>query len=410
MNAVEDLKARGLVDQSSAPIETILAKPRTVYLGIDPTADSMHVGHLVPILLMRRLGEAGHKLILLVGGGTGMVGDPKERGERVLLDMKTIDRNKKTLAAQMKHVVGRNVRMVDNAEWLGKLKLVDFLRDTGKHFTVNDLVKRELIKKRLETPDESISYTEFTYSLLQAYDYSMLHAQHSCDLQIGGSDQWTNILSGVELIRKTKGHEVYALTFPLISDGSGRKFGKSEGNAVWLDAKKTSPFQFYQFWLATDDRSVANYLKVFTFLSLSEINTLAELHSRNPERRVGQKKLAAEVTKLVHGPDEAERAERYTEVLFGNAPFASLSKADQDALFKAVPAVSVNPGTTIVDALTTTDFTPSKSEARRLIDSKGIKLNGETLEIDRVLQASDFNDGLAILQKGKSDKLLVRFK
>jgi tyrosyl-tRNA synthetase len=410
MNLIEDLKARGLVEHHSAELDSIFDKKRTVYLGVDPSADSMQAGNLAVILLMKRLSDAGHRIILLVGGGTGMIGDPRESGERTLADERTIKRNAKALRDQMQRIVGSRVTLVNNADWLLKINLVDFLRDIGKHFTVNELVKRDIIRRRLETPDESISYTEFAYSLLQGYDYMVLNQKYGVDLQVGASDQWTNILSGVELIRRKLGKEAYALTIPLVTDSSGKKFGKSEGNAVWLDAAKTSPFAFYQFWLNQPDGVVGKYLKFYSFLSPTEINALMELHERNPERRTAQKQLAHEVTALVHGEAEAARAEKFTDVLFGSASFEDLSIAEQGALFGSVPSASVAGGATILDTLTEGGFIASKSEARRLIDAKGIKLNGHTVTADRPLEPSDFENGLATLQKGKSERLLVRFK
>ena len=415
MNTVQDLKDRGLLEHLSAEPEKILSKGRTVYFGIDPTADSLHVGHLVGILVMKRLLEGGHRPIFLVGGGTGMIGDPKEKGERVLLDMKSIEHNKKALRSQLQKIVGKSVRMVDNADWLLKVRMVPFLRDIGKHFTVNDLIKRDLIKKRLDTPDESISYTEFTYSLLQAYDYLELNKLYKCDLQIGASDQWTNILSGVELIRKKEGKEVFALTFPLINDASGKKFGKSEGNAVWLDAKKTTPFAFYQFWLQTDDRNLDHYLKVFTFLPIAEISAIMELRGRNPERRQAQRLLAKAVTELVHGKEEAARAEKFTDVLFGASAYSALSKNEQALLMSAVPSVSVSSaqletGVSLVYILTESKVASSNADARRLISAKGIKVNGEVQEADRNMNSHDFPNDLAIVQKGKTEKILVNLR
>ncbi len=412
MDLAQELKERGLIDHHAGDPAIILSKGRTVYFGCDPTADSLHAGNLVGVLLMKRLTNAGHRPILLVGGGTGMIGDPKEKGERSMLDITTIEHNKRAIRTQLQKVIGKSVRMVDNADWLMKVRMVPFLRDIGKHFTINELIKRDLIKKRLDTPDESISYTEFTYSLLQAYDYMMLNQQYKCDLQIGGSDQWTNILSGVELIRKKEGKEVFAITYPLINDATGKKFGKSEGNAVWLDPKKTTPFAFYQFWLQTDDRNLDHYLKVFTFVPLNEIAAMVEMHSRNPERRQGQRLLARSVTELVHGKEEAQRAEKFTDVLFGASGYSSLSKTEQTHLMKAVPSLSlttaeVADGYSIVDALTKSRLLASKGEARRLIDARGVRLNGEIIDGERSLHASDFEGGLAILQKGKSEKLLV---
>jgi tyrosyl-tRNA synthetase len=410
MDIVAELKARGLIEHSSAEPEKIFEKGRTIYLGVDPSADSLQIGNLAIVLLLRRLSDAGHRIILLVGGGTGMIGDPRDKGERTLLDTATIERNKRGIRNDMQKVIGKSVRIVDNADWLLKVKLVPFLRDIGQYFTVNDLIKRDIIKKRLDTPDESISYTEFTYSLLQGYDYLMLNQKYKCDLQIGGSDQWTNLLSGVDLIRKKDGKEAYALTMPLITDSNGKKFGKSEGNAVWLNPKKTSPFQFYQFWLAVADADVERYLKVYTLLPVNEISAMVELHTRNPERRQAQRMLAKAVTEIVHGKTEANRAEKFTEVLYGSGSFESLTKIEQQALAESMPSVEVSVGDSVITALTATFFLESKAEAKRLISGKGIKLNGSTVEEDRPLATDDFKNGIAMIQKGKADKLLVRLK
>ncbi|HCR52324.1 TPA: tyrosine--tRNA ligase, partial [Candidatus Kaiserbacteria bacterium] len=250
MTLAEELKARGLIEHSSTAPEKIFSVPRVAYNGFDPSADSLQIGNLASILTMKRLGEAGHTLIFLVGGGTGQIGDPKEKGERPMQDERTVAANTRAIKTQIKRILGSvPFKIVDNADWLSKVKLLPFLREVGKFFTVNDLIKRDLVRKRIETPDESISYAEFSYTLLQGFDYLVLHEKYGCDLQFGASDQWTNILSGVDLIHKKLGKDVYAFTMPLITDATGKKFGKSEGNAVWLDAKKTSPFSFYQFWI-----------------------------------------------------------------------------------------------------------------------------------------------------------------
>jgi tyrosyl-tRNA synthetase len=401
MNLADDLKARGLAEHLSAPLERIFEKPRTAYLGVDPTADSMQAGNLVVVLLMKRLADAGNKIVLLVGGGTGMIGDPKEKGERPLSEPRIVAKNKKAIRAQMERIIGKKVQVVDNADWLLKVKLVDFLRDIGKHFTVNELVKRDLIKRRLETPDESISYTEFAYSLLQGYDFLHLFRTKGVDLQIGASDQWTNILSGVELIRRKDGKEAFALTCPLVTDANGKKFGKSEGNAVWLDAGKTSVFDFYQFWFNQPDTMVEKYLKMYTFLPLAEIAALVERHHQHPGEREAQKTLAREVTKLVHGEKGLAQAERETAAHFSGKSFDSLS-AEERAAFKNVSA-SVG---TIAGAVAE-GFGVSKSEARRLMQNKGVRLNGVTVETDRPFTESDFIHKEALLEKGKS-RVVVR--
>jgi tyrosyl-tRNA synthetase len=407
MNFIQDLEARGLVAQSSADIEKVLGTKRTVYLGVDPSADSMHAGNLLVVLMMKRLAQAGHSIVLLVGGGTGMIGDPREVGERPLADVKTVARNKKALKSQIQGIVGSRVRVVDNADWLLKIKLVEFLRDIGKHFTINDLIKRDIIKRRLDDPNESISYTEFAYALLQGYDYLVLNQKYKVDLQIGATDQWTNILSGVDLIRKKLGKEAYAIVTPLVTEANGKKFGKSEGNAVWLDPKKTSPYEFYQFWYKQSDANVEQYLNFFTFMPVSEIQALMHMHQAHPERRLAQQKLAEEVTMLVHGKTEMEHARKISDVQFGGASIDTLSIAERKVFEASVVQYHVAPSDTIVSALVNGSLVSSKGEARRLMDGKGIKLNGEVVSNDRAFTDADFVNGVAQLQKGKSDKLRI---
>ena len=417
MTLTEELKARGLVEHSSTEPEKIFAMSRTAYLGMDPTADSLHVGHLVPVLAMKRLADAGHKLIFLVGGGTGMIGDPKEKGERPMLDEKTVAANTSALKAQLKKILGGvSFKMVDNADWLFKVKLVPFLRDIGKYFTVNDLIKRDTIKKRLDTPDESISYTEFSYSLLQGFDYLTLFQKYGCDLQIGAGDQWTNILSGVDLIHKKLGKDVYAFTVPLITDSTGKKFGKSEGNAIWLDAKKTSPFKFYQFWMNLPDAGIEDYLKVYTFLPLLEIDALMELHRRNPGERQAQEALARLVTEIVHGPAATAQAVAASDALFGSTSFNELSNEARAVALAEAPSVEISrrglaEGYSLAEALVTGGLASSKSEARRLIEGKGITLSGQTIESpDQKLYAGDLSGGYALVRKGKQGVLVLVLK
>lgn len=417
MNIVEDLKARGILEHSSAPAEEIFAKPRKAYLGIDPTADSMQVGNLAVVLFMKRLADAGNTLVFLVGGGTGQIGDPKEKGERSMLDEKTVAHNTRALKTQLKKILGGTVfRMVDNADWLSKTNLLSFLREVGKHFTVNDLIKRELIKKRLETADESISYTEFTYALLQGLDYFTLYQKYGVDLQVGGSDQWTNILSGVDLIRKRTGNQAYALGMPLVTDAAGKKFGKSEGNAVWLDPKKTSIFQFYQFWKNLPDEGIEQYLKVYTFLPLIEINALMELHRRNPGERQAQETLARLVTEIVHGPAATAQAIAATDALFGDTPFSKLSRealavALAEAPSKILSKKELTEGYSFAQSLVDGGLATSKSDARRLIEGKAITLSGLVIENpDQKLYVGDLSGGYALVRKGKQGVLVLVLK
>ncbi len=413
MTLAEELTARGLVEHTSAELETILKEPRTVYLGVDPTADSMQAGNLVLVLLMKRLADAGHKIILLVGGGTGMIGDPKEKGERALSDVRTVNKNKKALKAQMQQILGRRITLVDNADWLLKIKMVDFLRDIGKHFTINELIKRDIIKRRLENPDDSISYTEFAYSLLQGYDYLELNKKYKCNLQVGGADQWINILSGVELIRRKEGREAFALTCPLVTDANGKKFGKSEGNAVWLSAGKTSPYSFYQFWLNQPDALVEQYLKFYTFMPVMEIELLCELHARTPGKREAQKTLARLVTELVHGKEAAMRSIAASEVLFGERQLSKLSREERAVLLKEAPSIKISlsnitAGYSVVDALVESSLATSKTDARRLIEGKGVSINGNTIEtVETQITTAYFENGLALLRRGKQLSLLT---
>ncbi|MDO8566763.1 MAG: tyrosine--tRNA ligase [bacterium] len=426
MTFAEELKARGLVEHSSAPIEKILAAPRTIYLGVDPTADSLQVGNLAVVLLMKRLADAGHTLIFLVGGGTGMIGDPRETGERIMLDEKTVAKNTRALKSQLKKILGNvSFRMVDNADWLMGVKLVPFLREIGKYFTVNDLIKRDLIKKRIETPDESISYTEFSYSLLQGFDYLTLHEKYGVNLQIGASDQWTNILSGVDLIHKKLGKDVYAFTMPLVTDSTGKKFGKSEGNALWLDAKKTSPFRFYQFWINLPDERIENYLKVYTFLPLDEIDALMELHRRNPGERQAQETLARLVTEIVHGPAATAQCAAAADALFsagggsasaGGDGLVHLTREQLAVVLAEAPSVKISrrdlaEGYPLAEALVSGGLASSKSDARRLIEGKGITLSGQTItDPDQKVFNGDFKNGYALIRKGKQGVLILVLK
>lgn len=402
----EILKERGYVHQhSSEKLEEITDPPagekRTVYLGVDPTADSMHVGHLAGMLVLRRFLEDGHKVILLTGGGTGMIGDPGGKSEeRNLLDAETLARNADAVSRQMRRVFGTDDFIEENnLKWLGRLNLIDFLREVGKHFTVNAMVKKDIVAERLKK-ESPLSFTEFSYALLQAYDYLYLNQEYGCDVQVGGSDQWSNILAGVEFIRRKSGKTVYAFTWPLIVDASGKKFGKSERGTVWLDAEKTSPFQFYQFWLGMDDDVLEEYLLKMTMLSRAEIDAALELHKRDKKERHGQRLLARETTALVHGAESAGKVEQVSLVLFGEGSVESLDPEMLDILKSSAPSCEARTGDAVVDVLVAASLAGSKREARQFLADGAVRLNGEPVDEKRTLAEEDFHGGVALLKRG----------
>lgn len=410
----ETLRERGYIYQhSSETLEEITDGPkRTVYLGVDPTADSIHVGNLAAYMLLRRFAEAGHKVILLIGGGTGMIGDPKPDVERPLLSAEEIASRSEKLRKQAEKLLGGiQVELVNNHDWLGKLKLIEFLRDTGKHFTVNALIKKDAIGVRMKS-EEGISFTEFSYPLLQAYDFWHLFTEQGCDVQIGGSDQWGNIVAGVDLIRRKENKLAYALTIPIITDkATGKKFGKSEGNAVWLDPEKTTPYAFYQFWLNTSDESVSDYLKLFTLLSDAEIDAAMELQKRSPKEREAQQLLARQITSLVHGEEEAMGVEQVSAVLFGDEDISELDEHALGMLRTAAPSYEVEPKSLLIDTLVGAKLASSKTEARRFISEKAVQLNGEPVtEVDRKLSVKDFHTSVALLKRGKKNVCVLQLK
>ena len=401
MQLSEELKWRGFWNQATfTDDERIDSGNFTLYLGTDPSADSLHVGHLAVYMMVRHFLERGHRVFLLVGGGTGMIGDMRDTEERSLLSYAEIEHNKRALKAQVSQIfAGRDFTLVDNADWLGNLELLPFLRDIGKNFNMADLIGREFFKARIDN-GKGLSFAEFTYTLLQGYDFWHLFKHHGVNLQIGGSDQWGNLLSGVELIRKKENAEVYAMTAPLlINKSTGRKFGKSEGGAVWLDETKTSVYKFYQFWLNVDDESAIEYMKIFTMLDRDTIEAIAENHAVNPGARSAQKVLAREVTDIVHGVNRRESVERVTEVLFGGGDFRQLSDDDLDTLAKEIPRVDVGVG--VIEALVISGAVSSNGEARRLLKSGAISLNGERLANDQAINSQ------SLLKKGKNTFILV---
>lgn len=416
-----ELEARGLVHSYSQGLPEELGREAlTVYAGFDPTADSLHVGHLFPLLGLARLQRAGHRPIALVGGGTGMIGDPSGKSEeRQLLTRERVEQNVEHIREQLGHFLdfsGENAALlIDNHDWLGSLGLLDFLRDVGKHFTLNYMLAKDSVSRRLEQED-GLSITEFSYMLLQAYDYLVLSDRLGTSLQIGGSDQWGNITAGIELVRRTRARSVHGLVFPLVTTSSGTKFGKTEAGTVWLDPARTSPFRFYQFWLHTDDRDLESYLKGFTFLSLPQIEQLLAEHAENPGARRAQRTLARELTRMVHGEEQLERAERATGVLFGSAPAQSLPAIELLEVFADVPSIEISrtrlegDGLPIVELLVEAGVASSRGEARRLTAGGGVYLNGERLEsVDLSLTPADaIDEGVFILRKGRRQNFLVR--
>ena len=401
MKLSEELQWRGFWNQTTFTDDKLIDSENfTLYLGTDPSADSLHVGHLAVYMMVRHFLERGHKVFLLVGGGTGMIGDMRDTEERNLLSYEEIEHNKQALKSQVSRIfAGRDFTLVDNADWLAELELLPFLRDIGKNFNMADLVSREFFKARINN-GKGLSFAEFTYTLLQGYDFWHLFNQYGVNLQIGGSDQWGNLLSGVDLIRKKENTEVYAMTAPLlINKSTGRKFGKSEGGAVWLDENKTSVYKFYQFWLNVDDESAIKYMKIFTMLDCDTIEAIAENHAVNPGARSAQKVLAREVTDIVHGSARRESVERVTEVLFGGGDFKKLSDDDLDALAEEIPCVDA--GIDVIEALVESGAVGSNGEAKRLLKSGAISLNGEKLAENKVV-----ND-TSLLKKGKNTFVLI---
>ena len=389
MTLSEELAWRGFVNQTTlTDLKQLDHHKFTLYFGVDPSADSMTVGNLAAAMMVRHFIDHGHKVILLVGGGTGMIGDPGGKSEeRNLLTLQQVAKNKKGIASQYKRIfAGERFTIVDNYDWLSKIGLLEFLRDIGKHFGMTTLLQRDFVAARIGKGGSGISYTEFSYTLLQGYDYLHLHQKYGVDLQVCGADQWGNTLSGVDLIRKKTGDEVHAYSCPLvINKSTGKKFGKSEGGAVWLDPKKTSVFDFYQFWLNADDEGVMDYLKYFTLLPKAQILKLFEEFKKDPKARVAQKTLAYEVTQLVHGKAEADKAVAATASLFSGG------------LSEDTPSVKIAPGDyDVVDLLVKTKLASSNSEARRLYQQGGVKLNQLKVEHETVtVKAGD------LLQVGK---------
>lgn len=398
MTLYEDLKWRGLIKDVTDPkIEEKLNNEKiTFYIGTDPTADSLHLGHLSSFLISTRLAAAGHKPILLIGGATGRIGDPRPTSEREMKTIEEVEHNIKCLTKQVKELFGFEV--VNNYDWSKDINFIDFLRDYGKFFNINYMLDKDIIRRRLSS---GITYTEFSYMIMQALDFLHLHKEKNVSMQVAGSDQWGNITAGVDLIRKKTGDEVYAFTMPLVTDKNGKKFGKSEGNALWLDKTKTSPYEIYQYLLNSDDSKVIDYLKIFTFLSREEIENIEKINNEAPEKRIAGHTLAYEVVKFLHGKEEADNAKRITEEVFKkggidiNMPSLDIEKKNRN----------------IMDLLVDIELAPSKSEARRLITQGGISINREkVLDPNKMVDDNMINNGSIIVGKGKKVFIKINIK
>ncbi|WP_297074645.1 tyrosine--tRNA ligase [uncultured Enterococcus sp.] len=414
----QELKDRGLVFQTTdeAALEKQLNEESVkLYVGFDPTADSLHIGHLLPVLMLRRFQQNGHVPIALVGGGTGMIGDPSFKDqERQLNTLDIVQQWSNQIKGQLSRFIDFESEtapaiIANNYDWLGEISMIDFLRDVGKNFTINYMMSKESVKRRIES---GISYTEFAYQLLQAYDFLKLYETHGCLLQLGGSDQWGNITSGIELLRREKEVQGFGLTMPLITKADGTKFGKTEGNAVWLDAEKTTPYEFYQFWINTDDRDVIKFLKYFTFLPLAEIAEIEKAFLAAPESRVAQKALAKEVTTLVHGQERYEQAVRISNALF-NGEIKQLTGEEIEQGFKDVPTyhVTSEDSDQLLELLIAANIASSKRQAREDLQNGAIYVNGERVQsVDYVLQASDkLSDRFVVIRRGKKKYFLLTF-
>lgn len=430
MNFVDELKWRGMIHDIMPGTEELLSKGQTTaYVGIDPTADSLHVGHLVSVMMMKHFQVAGHKPIFIIGGATGMIGDPSGKSqERNLLTEDTIQKNMAGIKAQLSHFIDFNSTasnaaiMLNNYDWMKQFSFLDFIRDIGKHITVNYMMAKDSVKRRLNGEfADGMSFTEFTYQLVQGYDFLHLRKNHNCMLQMGGSDQWGNITTGTELIRRKEGLEAYGLTWPLMTKSDGKKFGKTESGNIWLDPERTSPYKFYQFWLNTTDEDAARYVKIFTLLPPAEIDALIAEHAEAPHLRKLQKTLAKEITCLIHGEEAYNSALEASQILFGNATSESLRKIDERTFLSVsegvpqfeISAPDLKAGISIVDFLADkTSIMSSKGEARRALKSNAISINKEKVTgEDAIINEGHLIDGKYILaQSGKKNYFLIIVK
>jgi len=407
MTLSEDLQWRGLIKDRTFEKIDWLDTPKTFYLGMDcNSADSLTIGNLAVVMLAKRLQMAGWKAVILVGGATSLIGDPGGKNEeRPLKTREEVAHNVAGIKAQVSKLFeGEEFTLVDNYDWFKEIGYLEFLRDVGKHFSMTELVQRDFIATRMGEGGGGISYAEFSYNLIQGYDFWWLFKNHGVKLQIGGSDQWGNMLSGAPLIRKKEGKEVHAMSMPLvINKATGVKFGKSEAGAVWLDAARTTPTQMYQFWMNADDLGIVDYLKLYTMLAKEEVDEIVEKHFAAPAKRFAQKRLAQEVTKLVHGEEEMQLAERVTEFLVGTRAIAEADDVALGALRKEIPNTKANVGSSVVETLVSADLASSNSEARRLLQGNAISVNGQKVTRE-TFEANDFTNGRLLLRRGKAFK------
>ncbi|MBQ8872159.1 MAG: tyrosine--tRNA ligase [Bacilli bacterium] len=407
MKLFDELKWRGLIKDITSPEleEKLNAGGMTFYIGTDPTADSMHIGHLSSFLISKRLADAGHHPILLIGGATGRIGDPRPTSEREMKSIEEIEKNIVGLTKQAKDLFGFEV--VNNYDWSKDINFMDFLRDYGKYFNVNYMLDKDIIRRRLET---GITYTEFSYMIMQALDFYHLYKTKGCTLQVAGSDQWGNITAGVDLIRKKAGAEAYAFTMPLVTDSTGKKFGKSEGNALWLDKNKTSSYEIYQFLINAEDSKIIDYLKIYTFLSKEEIERIEKEHFEKPELRLAQKELAKGVITFLHGSEEYEKAVKISEALFsGN--IKELSLKDIKEGFKDVPTIEIKEEQTLIDLLVNNNICSSRREAREFLNAGSITINGDKFTDENMMITKEIaiEKEVLVVRRGKKKNYLVKF-
>ena len=408
MKCYEDLMYRGLIKDMTNNedfIEKLNAGGMTFYWGTDPTADSLHIGHYSSLLTAKRLMKYGHHPILLVGGATGLIGDPRPTAEREIIDKKVVENNIDGIRNQILSLFDNNVEVVNNYDWIKDFTFIDFLRDVGKYINVNYMLNKDIISRRLET---GITFAEFSYTLLQGYDFVHLYKEKNCIMQVEGSDQWGNITTGVELINKMLGKEAYAFTMPIITDSTGKKFGKSEGNALWLNKNKTPAYDIYQYMINSTDDKVEDYLKVFTFLTKEEIDDVMSKHRETPELRLAQKTLAYEFVKDLHGVDEAKKAVELSEVLF-TGKVKDLSKEEIETVLKNMPHYEIKDELNIVDLLVNTSICSSKREAREFINAGSITINEEKITDENKIITKDMAiDDLLVLRRGKKKYFIIK--